>query len=89
MSLLNSSDVRFHRVNFIRSAGRAFPVEAAMTEDEAGALFDEALALPADQFMGKLLELVRNAEQASTDRVFAAVALVTHLAEARHFVGAA
>lgn len=89
MSLLDSTDVRFHRANFIRSAGRAFPVEAAMAEDEAGAMFDEALALPADQFMGKLLELIRNAELASTDRVFAAVSLVTHLAEARHFIGAA
>ena len=89
MSLLNSSDVRFHRVNFIRSAGRAFPVEAAMTEDEAGALFDEALALPADQFMGKLLELIRNAEHAPSSRVQSAVSLVTSLAEARHLVGAA
>ena len=86
---MSTSDLRFFRNQFAHAAGSAFPVEEAVTPEEAGAMFDAALALPADQFMSKLLELIRNAEQAPSWRVASAVSLVTALAEARHLAGAA
>lgn len=81
-----SSDLTFFRNAFIRTAGRGFPLEEA--EDVNAALFfDESMALPADQFMSRLLDLIRNAHEAPSWRVQSAVALVTALAEARHLVG--
>jgi len=82
-----SSDLTFFRNAFIRAAGGAFPQESAVDPDEAGAMFDECMALPADQFMSRLLDLIRNAADAPSWRVQSAVALVTNLAEARHLVG--
>lgn len=86
---MSASEIAFHRNWFVRAAGSAFTVEESLTSEEAGAMFDEALDLPADQFMRKLLELIRNAEHAPSNRVQSAVSLVTSLAEARHLVGAA
>jgi hypothetical protein len=83
-----SSDLAFFRNAFIRAAGSALPVEDGIDEPvEAGAMFDECMALPADQFMSRLLDLIRNAHEAPSWRVQSAVALVTALAEARHLVG--
>jgi len=85
---MTASEIAFFRNAFIRAAGRGFSLEEA--EDVNAALFfDESMALPADLFMQRLIGLIRNAEQASTDRMPAAVALVTNLAEARHLVGVA
>ena len=83
-----SSDLAFFRNAFIRAAGRGFPLEEA-ADVNAALFFDESMTLPADLFMPRLIGLIRNAEQASTDRMPAAVALVTNLAEARHLIGAA
>ena len=81
---MSASEIAFHRHRFVRCATRAFPVEESINEEEAGEMFDAALALPMDQFMGHLLDLIRNAEHAPESRQPPALSLITALAEARH-----